>query len=412
MELVIFFITLITLSVSTINWQWQENDGSWKDYSDWENIKIETAYQNNEASVQTFHHLTIYFHPRPIQWSSRTGVSRYIRRIDTQQQQQHSFKWEFQQINGIWKPYVDAENIKLENAFKNNEKDIQINDRIIYFKDHYGRDYNPFFIQINLRSGERHMVRRIAIDFKTYVNINKIHWNDQKEQKTQVIDNNNDYSIRDLIILSGWEIPQSPNKVQLDGQDIWDINIKINFITKQKKNNQIQITLMEIFYPINFHIYRDVNFNHLLQSGSLFATKSGTVAQLKNSIHTNIDLRGYDAFSVHLFGGINHVFPDTSTMQQMYIFPWHNNIYFAPKRNNDGNNEDPYQLLGVARNAPLPEITKAFHKLAKELHPDRNVAAGDKEDEREAKFKEISAAYDILKDPEKRKQYDQNNPSQ
>jgi molecular chaperone DnaJ len=61
-----------------------------------------------------------------------------------------------------------------------------------------------------------------------------------------------------------------------------------------------------------------------------------------------------------------------------------------------------YDALGVARNASQEEIKKAYRKLAREHHPDRNP--GDAE--AEARFKEVQAAYDVLKDPDKRKQYD------
>jgi molecular chaperone DnaJ len=64
---------------------------------------------------------------------------------------------------------------------------------------------------------------------------------------------------------------------------------------------------------------------------------------------------------------------------------------------------DYYQALGVPKNAPAAEIKKAYRKLAQQHHPDRN--RGDRESEE--RFKEVSSAYDVLSDPEKRKQYDQ-----
>lgn len=63
---------------------------------------------------------------------------------------------------------------------------------------------------------------------------------------------------------------------------------------------------------------------------------------------------------------------------------------------------DPYQELGVSRTASQAEIRKAFHKLAKDLHPDRNP--GDKA--AEERFKRVSAAFDLLGDAEKRAKYD------
>jgi DnaJ-class molecular chaperone len=65
--------------------------------------------------------------------------------------------------------------------------------------------------------------------------------------------------------------------------------------------------------------------------------------------------------------------------------------------------EDPYKVLGVARDAPDEEIRRTYRKLAKELHPDLNPKNPDSAEER---FKKVSAAYDIVGDPEKRKQYD------
>jgi DnaJ-class molecular chaperone len=63
---------------------------------------------------------------------------------------------------------------------------------------------------------------------------------------------------------------------------------------------------------------------------------------------------------------------------------------------------DPYETLGVAKTASADDIQKAYRKLAKKLHPDLNP--GDKS--AEAKFKDVSAAYDLLGDPEKRARFD------
>ena len=64
--------------------------------------------------------------------------------------------------------------------------------------------------------------------------------------------------------------------------------------------------------------------------------------------------------------------------------------------------EDYYKILGIDYHASPKAIQKAFHKLAKELHPDKNpnnTSAAEK-------FKKISEAYVVLSDPQKKSQYD------
>lgn len=63
---------------------------------------------------------------------------------------------------------------------------------------------------------------------------------------------------------------------------------------------------------------------------------------------------------------------------------------------------DYYQLLGVSRDADSDALKKAYRKLAVKYHPDKNPD----NPEAEAKFKEVSEAYEVLKDADKRAAYD------
>jgi len=69
--------------------------------------------------------------------------------------------------------------------------------------------------------------------------------------------------------------------------------------------------------------------------------------------------------------------------------------------------KDYYKLLGVSKSSSKDDIAKAFKKLARQFHPDLNPNNKDAE----AKFKEINEAYEVLKDDEKRKLYDQLGPN-
>lgn len=62
--------------------------------------------------------------------------------------------------------------------------------------------------------------------------------------------------------------------------------------------------------------------------------------------------------------------------------------------------KDYYKVLGVGKSATQKEITRAYRKLARDTHPDRNAG-------REDRFKDVSAAYDVVGDPAKRKEYDE-----
>ena len=63
---------------------------------------------------------------------------------------------------------------------------------------------------------------------------------------------------------------------------------------------------------------------------------------------------------------------------------------------------DPYTVLGVDRKASADEIKKAYRKLARQYHPDRNPD----DTKAEERFKEIGEAYELLSDPDKRAAYD------
>jgi molecular chaperone DnaJ len=68
--------------------------------------------------------------------------------------------------------------------------------------------------------------------------------------------------------------------------------------------------------------------------------------------------------------------------------------------------DELYKTLGVAKKASEEEIKKAYRKLARKYHPDRNPD----DPAAEEKFKEVQGAYDTLSDPEKRKEYDSGGP--
>ena len=71
--------------------------------------------------------------------------------------------------------------------------------------------------------------------------------------------------------------------------------------------------------------------------------------------------------------------------------------------NKDWLEKDFYATLGVGKDVTPEELKKKYRKLARELHPDKNPG----DSQAEAKFKEVSEAYDVLSDPTKRKEYDE-----
>merc|ERR1712226_1385551 len=71
-----------------------------------------------------------------------------------------------------------------------------------------------------------------------------------------------------------------------------------------------------------------------------------------------------------------------------------------------GKKKDYYKVLGVEKKASAEEIKKAFRKLSIKWHPDKHQNDNDDKEEAEKKYREIVEAYDVLKDPKKKEQYD------
>ena len=89
-------------------------------------------------------------------------------------------------------------------------------------------------------------------------------------------------------------------------------------------------------------------------------------------------------------------------IKKKYFYAFFLFIILIERGNTMADKRDYYEVLGVSRNADEKEIKRAYRKLAKKYHPDQN--AGNVRAERQ--FKEVTEAYSVLSDPEKKKLYD------
>ncbi|KFM71487.1 DnaJ-like protein subfamily A member 3, mitochondrial, partial [Stegodyphus mimosarum] len=133
---------------------------------------------------------------------------------------------------------------------------------------------------------------------------------------------------------------------------------------------------------------------------------SYTCSRLQNKLFLNALLRCFNKSHPRTYSRLlsltsreRHLLEGTSTD----YFPscWHTRIFHQSHSNCA--RADLYKLLGVSRNASQNEIKKAYYQLAKKYHPDTNK----NDPEAAKKFQEVSAAYEILGDEAKRREYDQ-----
>ncbi|XP_045825241.1 chaperone protein dnaJ GFA2, mitochondrial-like [Trifolium pratense] len=132
---------------------------------------------------------------------------------------------------------------------------------------------------------------------------------------------------------------------------------------------------------------------------------------LRNAIYGGVLQRGYRTLNSRFCNPskvIGNSFPnvgDGVNLKKWVLLGAANN-YFGASRSIHGSASlarDFYDVLGVSNKASSDEIKKAFYGLAKKLHPDANKDDPDTQ----KKFQEVSMAYEVLKDEEKREQYDQ-----
>ena len=234
-----------------------------------------------------------------------------------------SVEWQWQENDGSWKPYHPKESDDIEKAYKSGSPWIRFDHLVIYLKDANG-NYRSQFYQHSDTSGKDRNVQRIDTIY-----LYKLDWSSDDWQTKEQQGDFNQRTIADLIKASGWNVPEYPNKIQIDQQDVseqtWISSIRSN-------DKPIQICLHETFYRIVFKTYQDQQWQHedAAKSSQMMVEKTTTVTGLKEAIRSKgIDLSGYDAYnSMNKFG-------DSSTMQQMGIIPSESiaipTIYFAPK---------------------------------------------------------------------------------